>query len=106
MLLRAARSLARASRAAPRAPRALSTAAAADLAEPEAPQLPAGFDSLSDEHAALRDMCRKFADEELAPHAGAWDKDHKLPAEVIATMGELGLMGVACVLEQPSRIER
>ena len=53
MLLRAARSLARASRTAPRAPRALSTAAAADLAEPEAPQLPAGFDSLSDEHAAL-----------------------------------------------------
>jgi alkylation response protein AidB-like acyl-CoA dehydrogenase len=40
-------------------------------------------------------MCRKFADEELAPHAGKWDKDHRLPPEVIATMGELGLMGVA-----------
>ena len=96
MLLRAAaRSLARASRHAPRAPRAFSTAAADDLDELDTPRIPAGFDSLGDEHAALRDMCRKFADEELAPHAGKWDKDHRLPPEVIATMGELGLMGVA-----------
>ena len=91
-----ARSLVRAPRCSARhAPRPLSTAAVDDADEMQAPVIPASFDSLGDEHAALRDMCRKFADEELAPNAGKWDKDHKLPREVIATMGELGLMGVA-----------
>ena len=40
-------------------------------------------------------MCRKFADEELAPNAGKWDKEHMYPADAVKTMGELGLMGVS-----------
>ena len=49
----------------------------------------------SDEHKMLREMCRTFADAELAPNAGKWDKAHKFPTEVIKQMGEMGLMGVA-----------
>lgn len=29
------------------------------------------------------EMCRKFADEELAPHAGEWDKKHEFPTEAV-----------------------
>ncbi|ACI65058.1 acyl-coa dehydrogenase [Thalassiosira pseudonana CCMP1335] len=39
-------------------------------------------------------MCRKFADEELAPHAGEWDKKHEFPTEAVDKLAELGLMGI------------
>jgi hypothetical protein len=29
------------------------------------------------------EMCRKFADEELSPHAGKWDKEHSFPVEAV-----------------------
>lgn len=35
----------------------------------------------------LRDMCRNFADCELAPHAGDWDKDHTFPKDQVRTRG-------------------
>ena len=28
-------------------------------------------------------MCRKFADEELAPNAGKWDQKHEFPTEAV-----------------------
>jgi butyryl-CoA dehydrogenase len=31
----------------------------------------------------LYEMCRKFADEVLAPNAGKWDKTHTFPKEAI-----------------------
>ena len=31
----------------------------------------------------LYEMCRKLADEELAPNAGQWDKAHSFPKEAI-----------------------
>lgn len=40
-------------------------------------------------------MCRKFADEELAPNAGKWDKQHEFPREAITHLAELGLMGIS-----------
>ena len=49
----------------------------------------------SDEHKMLRDMCRAFADTELAPNAGKWDKAHEFPVGAIKQMSEMGLMGVA-----------
>jgi butyryl-CoA dehydrogenase len=49
---------------------------------------------LSDEHLMLQEMCRDFADNELAPIAKELDVEHKFPAEQVAKMGELGLMGV------------
>lgn len=47
----------------------------------------------------LRQMCRDFADQELKPIAGDLDREHRFPAEKIAQMGELGLMGI-CVPEE------
>ena len=43
----------------------------------------------------LREMARNFADTKLAPIAGELDREHRYPAEQIAEMGELGLMGIA-----------
>lgn len=42
----------------------------------------------------IYEMCRNFADEELAPHAGKWDKDHAFPQEAVTKLAELGLMGI------------
>jgi alkylation response protein AidB-like acyl-CoA dehydrogenase len=42
----------------------------------------------------IRDMARDFARKELAPNAGAWDRDEIFPEEQLRTMAELGLMGV------------
>eukprot|EP01065_Artemidia_motanka_P035244 TRINITY_DN43151_c0_g1_i1.p1 TRINITY_DN43151_c0_g1~~TRINITY_DN43151_c0_g1_i1.p1 ORF type:complete len:399 (+),score=63.72 TRINITY_DN43151_c0_g1_i1:58-1254(+) len=50
---------------------------------------------LASEHKQLREMCRKFAAEELAPNATAWDKAHQLPSSVIEKIGELGVLGTA-----------
>jgi len=38
---------------------------------------------LSSEHSMVYEMCRKFADEELTPNAGKWDKDHSFPTEAV-----------------------
>jgi alkylation response protein AidB-like acyl-CoA dehydrogenase len=51
---------------------------------------------LSDEQREIRDLARRFADEEIAPHAAVWDREHRFPREVFRALGELGLMG-ACV---------
>jgi alkylation response protein AidB-like acyl-CoA dehydrogenase len=48
----------------------------------------------SAEACALRDAVRRFAQERLAPVAARHDRDHAFPAEQIAEMGELGLMGM------------
>jgi butyryl-CoA dehydrogenase len=54
---------------------------------------------LSDEQRAIRELARRFADEEIAPHAAAWDREHHFPKELFGRLGELGLMG-ACVPEE------
>jgi alkylation response protein AidB-like acyl-CoA dehydrogenase len=51
---------------------------------------------LSDEQREIRELARRFADEEIAPHAAQWDREHRFPREVFRALGELGLMG-ACV---------
>jgi alkylation response protein AidB-like acyl-CoA dehydrogenase len=51
---------------------------------------------LTDEQREIRELARRFAEAEVAPHAAAWDRDHRFPKEVFARLGELGLMG-ACV---------
>jgi alkylation response protein AidB-like acyl-CoA dehydrogenase len=51
---------------------------------------------LSDEQRDIRALARRFAQEEIAPHAATWDREHRFPGEVFAQLGELGLMG-ACV---------
>jgi alkylation response protein AidB-like acyl-CoA dehydrogenase len=54
---------------------------------------------LTDEQREIRDLARRFADERIAPHAAAWDRDHTFPADVFAALGELGLMGVCVPVE-------
>jgi alkylation response protein AidB-like acyl-CoA dehydrogenase len=41
------------------------------------------YSQLPSEHQMIVDMCRKLADEEIAPKAKQWDKDHVFPTEVI-----------------------
>jgi alkylation response protein AidB-like acyl-CoA dehydrogenase len=51
-------------------------------------------DFLTEEQRMIRDMARDFAREQLAPHAGRWDKEGWIPDEIVAQMGELGLLGM------------
>jgi short-chain 2-methylacyl-CoA dehydrogenase len=49
---------------------------------------------LSPEHEAFRQIVRDFAEKEIAPHVGAWDKAHHFPTDVVKQLGELGLFGL------------
>ncbi|MCU1457202.1 MAG: acyl-CoA dehydrogenase domain protein [Actinomycetia bacterium] len=49
---------------------------------------------LSEEHEAFRKVVRDFAEQEIAPHAERWDRDHVFPVDVVLSMGELGLFGL------------
>ncbi len=49
---------------------------------------------LSPDAEALRKVVRDFADNEVAPHAAVWDRDHAFPLDVVLAMGELGLFGI------------
>src|SRR6185436_19025423 len=49
---------------------------------------------LTDEQRLLRDTVRDFARQEVAPVAEELDREHRFPYELVAKMGELGLMGI------------
>ena len=49
---------------------------------------------LSEDHEQFRRSVRDFADKEIAPHAGQWDRDHHFPVDVVQKMGQLGLFGL------------
>jgi alkylation response protein AidB-like acyl-CoA dehydrogenase len=51
---------------------------------------------LTAEQQEIRSLARRFADEQIAPHAAAWDREHTFPRELFSELGGLGLMG-ACV---------
>lgn len=44
------------------------------------------YSQLPEEHQMIYDMCRKFADEELAPNAGEWDQKHEFPQDAITKL--------------------
>lgn len=50
---------------------------------------------LSAQHEMLRDTVRKFAAEQLVPHAARWDRESTFPREALQALGALGLGGVA-----------
>jgi alkylation response protein AidB-like acyl-CoA dehydrogenase len=50
---------------------------------------------LTAEQASIRDTLTAFAEREIKPHAGKWDKDGTFPRHVIEKLGELGFLGVA-----------
>jgi alkylation response protein AidB-like acyl-CoA dehydrogenase len=49
---------------------------------------------LGDEQRLLQRTVREFAREEIAPVAEVLDRDKRFPYEIVAKMGELGLMGI------------
>jgi len=49
---------------------------------------------LNDEERALRDLCRDFAREEIAPNASTWWHEERCPTELLRAMGKLDLMGL------------
>jgi hypothetical protein len=51
--------------------------------------------SHSSHHEQLRDAVRRFAREQLAPNAPAWDRDKHFPREQVKDLAAMGLMGVA-----------
>ncbi|MGY2489467.1 acyl-CoA dehydrogenase family protein [Cupriavidus sp. CP313] len=48
----------------------------------------------TEEQTMIRDSARAFASERLAVGAAQWDRDGRLPDEVVAEMGALGLLGM------------
>ena len=49
---------------------------------------------LTDEQKAIRDLCREFAQDEVAPQAERNDAEERFPYELVRKMAELGLMGL------------
>ncbi|HEY4184876.1 MAG TPA: acyl-CoA dehydrogenase [Polyangia bacterium] len=49
---------------------------------------------LSPEQNMIRQSARDFATREILPQAAAIDREHRYPAEIVAKLGTLGLMGV------------
>ena len=49
---------------------------------------------LTDEQAAIQRLARDFARQEVRPVAEALDREKRFPYEIVAKLGELGLMGV------------
>jgi len=60
---------------------------------------PVSIHELTDEQREIRDLARRFADEEIAPHAAGWDREHTFPLALFRQLGELGLMGVCVPVE-------
>jgi alkylation response protein AidB-like acyl-CoA dehydrogenase len=54
---------------------------------------------LTPEQREIQRLARELADAEIVPNAGAWDRDHRFPAELFPRLAEIGLMGV-CVPEE------
>ena len=50
--------------------------------------------SLTEEHIALQQAVRNFAQKEIAPIAAEFDESGDFPLETVQKMGEMGLMGI------------
>jgi alkylation response protein AidB-like acyl-CoA dehydrogenase len=49
----------------------------------------------SESQRKLVEMVRDFCVREVKPHATEWDREERFPREVVAQLGELGLLGMA-----------
>jgi short-chain 2-methylacyl-CoA dehydrogenase len=49
---------------------------------------------LSDDHRLIQETVRDFARREVAPVAEALDREKRFPYEIVASLGDLGLMGI------------
>lgn len=50
--------------------------------------------ALSEEHEELRRVVRQFAQDKVAPRAEAFNREQRLPLDLVAEMGEMGLFGL------------
>jgi alkylation response protein AidB-like acyl-CoA dehydrogenase len=50
--------------------------------------------SLNEEQVDVRDMVRRFTQQEITPHAADWDELNYFPREIFAKMATLGLLGM------------
>lgn len=57
-------------------------------------EMPAGQFELNEDQRAIQAMAESFADERVAPHALAWDRERHFPADVIRETGPLGFGGI------------
>ena len=55
--------------------------------------------ALSEDHVAIRDMARDFADAQIAPHAIEWDEKKHFP---VAVMREAAALGMASIYVRES----
>lgn len=60
-----------------------------------------GFDATTsssfffeEEHQMLRAQVRRFVEEEIKPHADAWEEEGATPRNILRKMGELGFFGI------------
>ena len=51
--------------------------------------------ALSPQHEEIRDAVRRFAREQIVPHAARWDREKAFPREALAGLAAMGLNGVA-----------
>lgn len=49
---------------------------------------------LNEEQIEIRDMVRRFTEQEITPHAEVWDETNHFPRELYHKMAKLGLMGM------------
>jgi alkylation response protein AidB-like acyl-CoA dehydrogenase len=49
---------------------------------------------LDEEQSDIRDMVRRFTEQEITPHAEEWDETNHFPREIYHKMASLGLMGM------------
>jgi alkylation response protein AidB-like acyl-CoA dehydrogenase len=54
---------------------------------------------LTPDQRAIQTLTREFAEAEIVPNAGEWDREHRFPDELYPKLADLGLMGV-CVPEE------
>ena len=52
------------------------------------------FFTLTEEQQEIRDLVRKFAQNEIAPHAEVWDEEARFPDGLLPQLGELGVAGL------------
>ncbi len=50
---------------------------------------------LSEQHQMIRDALRDFSQQQLAPHAAAWDRERTFPRDALTRLAGLGAFGVA-----------
>src|SRR5919198_1967711 len=54
---------------------------------------------LSGDQREIQALAREFAESEIAPNAGEWDRQHGFPRELLGKLADLGLLGV-CIPEE------